>query len=53
MREINIKEGITFILVTHNSAIAPIADKVVYLRDGRVESVVENPTPVKADEITW
>nr|WP_290623515.1 MULTISPECIES: ABC transporter ATP-binding protein [unclassified Archaeoglobus] len=53
MREINVKEGITFILVTHNSAIAAIADKVVYLRDGKVERVVENLSPVKADEIRW
>ena len=53
MREINRREGITFVLVTHNSAIAAIADRVVYLRDGRVERIEKNPHPADPDEIQW
>ncbi|AAB89431.1 MULTISPECIES: ABC transporter ATP-binding protein [Archaeoglobus] len=53
MREINRKEGITFVLVTHNSAIAAIADRVVYLRDGKVERVERNLHPADPDEIQW
>jgi putative ABC transport system ATP-binding protein len=53
MREINEKEGITIILVTHNSVIASMADRVIYLKDGRIDKIVENETPVDADELRW
>lgn len=53
MKEINLKEKITFILVTHNSIIAEIADKVVYLKDGEVERVVLNEEPLSPDELEW
>ncbi|RLI82527.1 ABC transporter ATP-binding protein [Archaeoglobales archaeon] len=53
MREINLKEKKTVILVTHNSIISEIADKVVYLKDGEVEKVVENESPLDPDELEW
>ncbi|MBI5030155.1 MAG: ABC transporter ATP-binding protein [Chloroflexi bacterium] len=39
IRDLNRKEGTTVVFVTHNSAIAPLADRVVRLRDGAVERI--------------
>lgn len=45
--------GKTIILITHNGAIAPVADRVVRLRSGQVVEVHDNPRPVPPEEITW
>lgn len=47
------KEKMTVIIITHNSAIAPMADKVIYFKNGGVEKVCVNPNPVPSEEITW
>lgn len=39
------KEGATVIIVTHNSSLAPIADRVIRMRDARVEAIDLNPQP--------
>jgi putative ABC transport system ATP-binding protein len=51
--EINRSEGRTVLLVTHNSAIASMADKVVRLRSGAVDSLDENPSPTDPGELKW
>jgi len=45
--------GKTVILITHNGAIAPVADCVVRLRSGQVVETHPNPQPVPPEEITW
>lgn len=47
------ERGMTVVLVTHNSAIAPMADRVIYLKNSRVidEVINEHPTPV--EDIEW
>ena len=45
--------GRTVLLVTHNSAIADIADRVIHLRDGHVAGDRRNPTPRPVDEVAW
>jgi putative ABC transport system ATP-binding protein len=45
--------GKTIVLITHNSAIGPVADRVVRLRSGLVVEVAVNPQPVPPEEITW
>ena len=52
---IDLKErlGKTVILITHNSAIAPIADRVIRLRSGQVVEIETNSEPVPPEEITW
>ena len=47
------KYNMTVILITHNSAIAPIADKVITIKSGRVASIKENPSPVPIESIEW
>ena len=39
------KQDTTVIIVTHNSAIAPIADRVIHMRDATVQSIQLNPAP--------
>jgi ABC-type lipoprotein export system ATPase subunit len=53
MRTLNRETGQTFVLVTHNSAIAQIADRVIRLGSGQVQSVVENPAPLEPEAISW
>lgn len=43
----------TVIVITHNSSIASMADRVVYIHDARVREIVENPRPRSVDEIEW
>lgn len=47
------KEKMTVILITHNSAIAPIADKVIKFKNGKAQEIIINPSPVSIDEIEW
>jgi putative ABC transport system ATP-binding protein len=47
------REGITVIIITHNSAIAPIADKVLRFRSGKVVDMMVNTEPKNISEIEW
>lgn len=47
------KSGITVVIVTHNSAIAPMADKVIRFKNGVVESITENDAPLPIERIEW
>jgi putative ABC transport system ATP-binding protein len=46
MREVNRTDGITMIIVTHELAVSRATDRVIYLRDGVIESDKQNPNPV-------
>ena len=47
------KKGMTVILITHNQAIAPMADRVIKIKNGKVAEIVENKNPVSVDTIEW
>ena len=47
------QEHITTIIITHNSAIAPMADRVIKFRNGQVEAVILNDKPISVKEIEW
>lgn len=47
------KENMTVIIITHNAAIAPMADKVIRFKNGSVEGVTINKKPKSIDEIEW
>ncbi|MGB4660740.1 MAG: ABC transporter ATP-binding protein [Mobilitalea sp.] len=47
------RDGITVIIITHNSAIAPMADKVLRFRSGKVVDVKINAEPMNISEIEW
>ena len=46
-------KGMTVILITHNSAIAPMADRVIKIKNGRVAEMARNPYPVPVETIEW
>ena len=47
------KKGMTVIIITHNSALAPMADRLIQFKNGTVISETSNPTPVPIAEIEW
>lgn len=47
------KENMTVIIVTHNSAIADMADKVIKFKNGTVEEIYINPNPRPIESIEW
>lgn len=47
------KEKMTVIIITHNAAIAPMADKVIKFKNGSVSDIIINKKPKSIDEIEW
>lgn len=46
-------EDTTVIVVTHNSLIAEIADRIINIKNGRVDKDIKNTHPKKIDEVVW
>ena len=53
MERMNQKYGCTLVIVTHNAAIARMADRVLRLRDGHLVEDEVNESPVPASELDW
>ncbi|MBR2295574.1 MAG: ABC transporter ATP-binding protein [Clostridiales bacterium] len=47
------ERGMTVVIITHNSALTPMADRVIRLKSGRVIGCDVNPDPVSIDDIEW
>lgn len=47
------KKGMTVIVITHNSAIAPMADRIIHIKNGKVSGMELNPSPVPVETIEW
>lgn len=47
------KKGMTVIVITHNSAIAPMADRVIHIKNGKVSGMEMNEHPVPVETIEW
>ena len=47
------KEGMTVVVITHNTAIAPMADKVIHVKNGRVDRIDINEQPMPVENIEW
>ena len=47
------KENMTVVLVTHNQAITPMADRVIRVKNSKVESMVINKKLTSIDDIEW
>ena len=47
------EQGMTVIVITHNSAIAPMADRVIKIKNGKVSEMTVNNNPVSVETIEW
>jgi putative ABC transport system ATP-binding protein len=45
--------GTTVIIITHNPALEPIADRVVHMRSGKISEVVVNEEPMDVADLEW
>ena len=45
--------GRTVVLITHNSAFTAIADRVIHVKEGKVERIELNDNPISAEEVEW
>lgn len=47
------EKGMTVIVITHNSALTPMADKVIRIKNGKVSDIIRNAHPTPVEEIEW
>ena len=47
------KENMTVLIITHNAAIAPMADKIIRFKNGTAESIEYNENPIPVENIEW
>ncbi len=47
------QEGMTVVVITHNTALTPMADRVIHIKSGKVESIQLNRHPTPVEEIEW
>lgn len=53
LQDMSRKNGSTLLIVTHNAAIAPIADKVIRIHDGGIQKIETNDHPADISSIEW
>jgi putative ABC transport system ATP-binding protein len=53
LRNLNQHENATIVLVTHNTSIAPMADRVVRLHNGSVDKILINDSPAPVADLSW
>lgn len=45
--------GMTVVIITHNTALTPMADRVITMRNGKVHRIAINDNPLSVDRIEW
>ena len=53
LQDMSRQKGATVIIVTHNGALAPIADRVIHMHDASVKDVLINPHPLDIDNLEY
>lgn len=53
LQEMCREKGMTVIVITHNPALAPMADRLIKIKNGKVSSMKVNENPISIDEIEW
>ncbi|EQC0655953.1 TPA: ABC transporter ATP-binding protein [Listeria monocytogenes] len=53
LQETCLNTGTTVIVITHNTAITPIADRIIEINNAKVRSIKENPEPMSIDDLEW
>lgn len=47
------KEGMTVIIITHNSALTPMADRIIHFKNGTAFNIEKNENPTPIEDIEW
>ena len=47
------KQGMTVVVITHNTALTPMADRVIHIKNGTVADIERNSNPTPVEEIEW
>ena len=47
------QRGMTVVVITHNTALTPMADRVIHIKSGRVAAMEQNPNPTPVEQIEW
>ena len=53
LKDVNEKYKNTVIIITHNAAIAQMADKIIKMRSGYITEIIENKNPIEPERIEW
>jgi putative ABC transport system ATP-binding protein len=53
LQDMSRQKGMTVIIITHNSALTAMADRVIRVKNGTVVSEEINPSPIPVEEIEW
>ena len=53
LQETSRETGMTVIIITHNTALTPMADRVISMKSGRVVDITTNENPVSVEDIEW
>ena len=47
------KDKITTVIITHNSAVAPMADRIIKFKNGKTEDIIVNQNPISVKNLEW
>ena len=53
LADLNQRWKTTVVIITHNGAIAEVADRVIHLRSGEITEVIENESPIAPEDVVW
>lgn len=53
LQDMSREEKMTVVIITHNTAIAPMADKVIHFKNGTAENIIINKEPISIENIEW
>lgn len=53
LKDVNTKYNTTVMVITHNSSIALMADRVIKMRSGKISEIITNDNPISAERIEW
>lgn len=53
LQKLSREKGQTVVIVTHNAALAPAADRVIKIRNGKVSDIIINKSPMSVEEVNW
>ena len=53
LQSLSVEKGMTVVIITHNSALTAMADRVIRVKNGRITSNMINENPVSVDTVEW